>query len=101
MQHNEHIATLGYRLESTSDVAMVRPLLETVRLSAVEDDPLEPASEYLLATTRAGGLAACAGWTRLSDTVVLHSLAVAPPSLTPSTSWIEPSDLAKISMNET
>ena len=80
MQHNEHIATLGYRLESTSDVALVRPLLETVKLEPVEDDPQSPASEYLLATTRAGGLAACAGWTRLSDTVVLHSLAVAPPS---------------------
>lgn len=80
MEHNEHIATLGYRLESTSDVALVRPLLEAAKLRPVEDDPNTPASEYLIATTRAGGIAACAGWTRLADTVILHSLAVAPPS---------------------
>jgi N-acetylglutamate synthase-like GNAT family acetyltransferase len=37
-------------------------------------------SQYLLATTAAGGIAACAGWTRVGAHAVMHSLAVAPPS---------------------
>lgn len=80
MHKNEQIASLGYRLESTDDVLMVRPLLELADLTPVEDPPDGARSEYVIATTPAGGIAACAGWTRLDDSVVLHSLAVAPPS---------------------
>ena len=79
MYKNEHIESLGYRIEATTDVAIVGPLLRACGLSAVEDSGRD-VSEYLMATTRAGGLAACAGWTRVEDCVVLHSLAVAPSS---------------------
>lgn len=83
MQRHEHIASLGYRLESTSDVSLVRPLLAACQLEPLDDasDQGHASSEYIMATTLAGGIAACVGWTRCSqDAVVIHSLAVAPPS---------------------
>lgn len=79
MYKNEHIASLGYKLESTTDVTLVKQLLEISGVEPVFDEG-DQVTEYLMATTTAGGLAACAGWTRTADTVVLHSLAVAPPS---------------------
>lgn len=80
MHKNQHIANLGYRLESTEDTTLVRPLLEAAGLAVLEDREGQ-LSEYVMATTTAGGLAACAGWTRVSeDAAVLHSLAVAPSS---------------------
>lgn len=83
MQRNEHIASLGHRLESTSDVSLVRPLLAACQLEPLEDTSGQghTQSEYIMATTLAGGIAACVGWTRCSsEAVVIHSLAVAPPS---------------------
>ena len=81
---NDSISQLGYRLEETGDLDIVRPLLEACGLTPLDalhgDDP-GPGTRYLIATTTAGGIAACAGWTRLDeDAMVLHSLAVAPPS---------------------
>lgn len=80
MQRNAHISSLGYRLESTQDVALITPLLKACRLQPIEERDV--ASEYLMASTQAGGIAACIGWTRQSEggEVVIHSLAVAPPS---------------------
>ena len=83
MQRNEHIASLGYRLESTSDINLVRPLLAACQLEPLDEvqDQDHTQSEYIMATTLAGGIAACVGWTRCSaEAVVIHSLAVAPPS---------------------
>ncbi len=77
MLRNEHINALGYKVAFT-DEGVVRPLLEAVGL-----EPLGhvEGTDYLAATTAAGGIAACAGWTALEEgPVVLHSLAVAPPS---------------------
>ncbi len=80
MQRNAHISSLGYRLESTQDATLVKPLLSACHVSPIEEDADCP-SEYLMASTQAGGIAACVGWTRLGDeAVVIHSLAVAPPS---------------------
>lgn len=83
MSRNQHIASLGFRLEDTRDVDEVRRLL---RASGVEPlgeqaqrGPWQP-STYLMACTTAGGTAACVGWTRGEDCIVLHSLAVAAPS---------------------
>lgn len=78
---NEHITSLGYRLESTTDPQVVAPLLQACRLEPIEEPGSEwEASEYLIACTLAGGIAACIGWNRRDDAVVLHSLAVAPTS---------------------
>ncbi|MFP4600107.1 MAG: GNAT family N-acetyltransferase [Persicimonas sp.] len=83
MPRNQHITSLGFRLENTGDVARVRPLLRASGLTAIDEaDDTGPweASTYLVAATTAGGTAACAGWTRHDEYVLLHSLAVAPPS---------------------
>lgn len=78
---NEHITSLGYRLENTEDPAVVAPLLEACRLTPIEEPGSEwDATNYLLACTLAGGIAACIGWNRRDDAVVLHSLSVAPTS---------------------
>lgn len=83
MPRNQHITSLGFRLENTGDVARVQPLLRASGLTAIDDaagaGPWAP-STYLVAATTAGGTAACAGWTRHDDYALLHSLAVAPPS---------------------
>ncbi len=82
MQRNEHITSLGFRLESTQDAALLGPLLSACGLEPLEHDATEQMSEseYIMATTLAGGIAACVGWTRCGDAVVIHSLAVAQPS---------------------
>ena len=80
MNTHDHITTLGYQLESTSDAHLIAPLLQTAGLDPVQDHHFEAPSEYLIARTRAGGLAACAGWTKLGEAVVVHSLVVAPPA---------------------
>ena len=79
---NEHITSLGYRLEFADDPAVVAPLLKACNIDAI--DEIENSgwerSQYLLACTRAGGTAATVGWSRIDDMMVLHSLAVAPTS---------------------
>lgn len=80
MSRNDHISSLGYRLESTQDTALIKPLLTACQLAPIEE-PAGHVTEYLMASTQAGGIAACVGWTRQSeDSVVIHSLVVAPPS---------------------
>lgn len=77
---NEHITSLGYRLESSTE-PNIEALLKACRMHAVPN-PEEgwEQSEFLIACTLAGGVAACVGWTRQDDFVVVHSLAVAPTS---------------------
>ena len=74
--------TLGFKLDYTEDVSLIRPLLHACHLEALAPSghAEDVRDEYVMATTRAGGVAACAGWTRQTDSVVIHSLAVAPPS---------------------
>lgn len=72
--------SLGFKLEYSEDSAMIKPLLLASHVEPLADIDQDNPSEYALVTTRAGGVAACAGWTRLAEHVVLHSLAVAPPS---------------------
>ena len=83
MPRNEHISSLGFRLETTDDVEAVQRLLEASNLEPIHDEQSagqwQP-SHYLIACTTAGGTAACVGWARGADKLVLHSLAVAPPS---------------------
>ncbi len=83
MARNEHIASLGYHLEDTQQVEQVRRLLRASGVIELgEQGPAGPwqPSTYLMACTNAGGTAACVGWTRGDDCIVLHSLAVANPS---------------------
>lgn len=77
MIRNAYIESLGFRLAFTEDLALVRPLLEACGLSPV-DPQSDPPDTYLMATTAAGGIAACVGWTRFEESAVIHSLAVAP-----------------------
>lgn len=78
---NEHITSLGYRLEFADGPEVVKPLLEACDLEFAPEASGEwEESKYLIACTRAGGLAACVGWTRHEDEVIIHSLAVAPSS---------------------
>ena len=83
MSRNEHIASLGFRLENTHSANRIRPLLRASGLAPLQEQaqsgPWQP-STYLIAGTAAGGSAACVGWTRAEDCIVLHSLAVAAPS---------------------
>lgn len=79
---NEHLSALGFRLEYPDSVDEVQRLLRACNL-----EPIEPPEEggwspsgYLVAATRAGGIAASIGWNRDADTAILHSLAVAPSS---------------------
>lgn len=79
---NEHLSALGFRLEYPQSTDGVHRLLEACDLEPLPEpdgDEWGP-SGYLVAATRAGGMAACIGWNRNDDTVVLHSLAVAPSS---------------------
>lgn len=77
---NEHITSLGYRLES-SDEPNVDALLSACNMHPVPNPEQDwEKANFLIACTMAGGVAACIGWSRLEDDVVLHSLAVAPPS---------------------
>lgn len=79
---NEHLSGLGFRLEYPNSTDGVHRLLRACNLEPI-DEPSENGwspSGYLVATTRAGGIAACIGWNRTPETAVLHSLAVAPSS---------------------
>lgn len=79
---NEHLSALGFRLEYPDSTEGVDRLLEACNLEPLPEpggDDWGP-SGYLVAATRAGGIAACIGWNRSDETVVLHSLAVAPSS---------------------
>lgn len=79
---HDHISSLGYHVEATDEKARVKPLLDVAGLAEFDDLEHEDwdASQYLLACTKAGGTAACAGWARRDRHVILHSLAVAPPA---------------------
>jgi N-acetylglutamate synthase-like GNAT family acetyltransferase len=80
---SDHITKMGFRLEFADDVRTVQPLIEASALEPFADDAEDGwgPSRYLLACTRAGGVAACVGWTQhTSGHVVIHSLAVAQPS---------------------
>lgn len=82
MTRNQHIASLGYRLTKTDDLSRVTALVEASGLEPLESPTntvWEP-SEYLVAGTTAGGVAACVGWNRAPEDIVIHSLAVAPSS---------------------
>jgi len=79
---NEHLSALGFRLEHPDSADEVRRLLRACKVEPVED-PDEGGwtpPDYLVAATRAGGIAASVGWNRDSDTAIVHSLAVAPSS---------------------
>jgi N-acetylglutamate synthase-like GNAT family acetyltransferase len=78
---NEHLSALGFRVEHADTREGVDRLLEACDMEPLSDpeDDWED-SQYLVATTRAGGIAACIGWNRGQDAIVLHSLAVAPSS---------------------
>lgn len=82
MTRNEHIANLGFHLDTTDDPGRIAALLAASGLTELDTALPDPwaASEYLLAGTTAGGVAACIGWNRGDHIAVLHSLAVAPPS---------------------
>ena len=77
---NEHITSLGYTLEAPEE-PNVEVLLRACKMDPMADPPdgWQP-HKFLVATTLAGGLAACVGWNRHENAVVLHSLAVAPSS---------------------
>ncbi|MBA2663297.1 MAG: GNAT family N-acetyltransferase [Bradymonadaceae bacterium] len=79
---NEHIATMGYRLELSGELEPIQPLLVACGLRPVEgvDEQIWGQSHYLQAYTMAGGIAASVAWNRANGSVVLHSLAVAPTS---------------------
>jgi N-acetylglutamate synthase-like GNAT family acetyltransferase len=83
VSRNQHIASLGFQLEETQNIDRVRPLLKASAVTPLgeqaQSGPWQP-SNYLVACTTAGGTAACVGWTRGEDGIVLHSLAVAAPS---------------------
>ena len=78
---SDHITQMVFRLEYSDDVKNVRPLLEACGLEPYLGDEIDGWSDqrYLLACTRAGGVAACVGWT-INETgnAIVHSLGVAP-----------------------
>lgn len=79
---NNHVAYLGYDLDyarSRDDVADLLSACDLDPIPSPEGEQWSPTA-YLSVRTRAGGMAACIGWNRSPDTVVLHSLAVAPSS---------------------
>lgn len=80
---SDHITRMGFRLEYADDVKPVLPLLQACGLEPFLADDLDGwhAPRYLLACTRAGGVAACLGWTiHESGNAIIHSLGVAPPT---------------------
>src|SRR5699024_9476173 len=79
MQPNQHISRLGFRLQRTDDPQKISRLLRSCGVPAIPPEAQGPwkRPQYLVATTTAGGTAACAGWTRGEEELVLHSVAVA------------------------
>lgn len=79
---NEHLSALGFRLEYPNSLEGVHKLLRACNVEPIARESLEgwSPSGYLVATTRAGGIAASIGWNRTGDICALHSLAVAPSS---------------------
>lgn len=83
MMLSDHITQMGFRLEYADEARTVKHLLEACGLEAMlaDAEPHWHPSRYLLACTRAGGVAACVGWDmHESGVAVIHSLAVAPPT---------------------
>ncbi|MGM0556808.1 MAG: GNAT family N-acetyltransferase [Myxococcota bacterium] len=82
MTRNEHIASLGFRLSKTNNLDRVEALLKATGLETIASptNTVWDESEYLVAGTTAGGIAACVGWNRAPEDIVIHSLAVAPSS---------------------
>ncbi|MFU8804795.1 MAG: GNAT family N-acetyltransferase [Bradymonadaceae bacterium] len=82
MVSNEHIGSLGYRLEYAPEDDDVRPLLKASGLEPLSevDETIWKATRYLVARTLAGGIAACVGWNGAGGSAVVHSLAVATSS---------------------
>lgn len=82
MVRNEHIESLGYRLEYASAQEDVYPLLKACDLEPIGaiDEEIWDATHYLVARTLAGGIAACVGWNAAGAWALVHSLAVAPSS---------------------
>lgn len=82
MTRNDLITHLGFRLEETDDPTQVARLLEASGVPALpaHSHGAWHRARYLVAYSGAGGTAACAGWTRGADCLVLHSVAVAAPS---------------------
>lgn len=76
MQEDQLFEQMGFELGFSTDVGVIKPLLTACGLEPLEDE--DNSDQYLIVTTRAGGVAACIGWSTLVDTVVIHSLAVAP-----------------------
>jgi N-acetylglutamate synthase-like GNAT family acetyltransferase len=77
---NAQIEALGYELVVSLDASPIEALLRAAGLERLRWSSGDDPSCYLMAQTSAGGVAACAGWTRMGDAAVMHSLAVAPPS---------------------
>ncbi len=78
---NKNIESLGYGLETAGDGKAIERLLDACGLKKLEEDPRAEGTQYLTATTPAGGVAAMVGWSRYGDgRAVIHSLAVAPSS---------------------
>ncbi len=76
---NDNIASLGDTLEITEDAARVKPLLDACNLSGPPSHSV--GTTFLVATTRAGGVAAAVAWSCVGEGLaVLQSLAVAPSS---------------------
>lgn len=82
MLRNEHIESLGYRLEYASAPEDMSPLLKACELEPIGeiDEGIWQGTNYLVARTLAGGIAACVGWNTAGRWALIHSLAVAPSS---------------------
>lgn len=82
MEHfqNHNVTGLGFGLDFTSDFGRLEPLLRACNLAKFDDSGAK-GTEYVIASTRAGGVAASVGWSLYGpDIAILHSLAVAPSS---------------------
>lgn len=77
---NAHIESLGFQIERGERADRLEALLRASHLEQLDWGGEVDPSQYLMAMTAAGGIAACAGWTRVGGEAVMHSLAVAPPS---------------------
>lgn len=81
-EENQNIQSLGFTLRQTDETEPLEPLLNACGLEPLSAPTSQvwESSSYLMACTKAGGIASCVGWARGGDWLVIHSLAVAPPS---------------------